>query len=58
MNYLGLVLLCGCLVALPRTALAQRAMVLPVDEAVHDPEFFLFRAGLQAAVARHDTTED
>jgi hypothetical protein len=31
--------------------------VKPVDEAVTDPEFFLFRARVQAALAAHDTAE-
>ena len=35
--------------------LAQTGKLLPVDEAVRDPELFVFRARLQAAVARHDT---
>jgi hypothetical protein len=34
---------------------AQVGKLLPVDEAVRDPDFFTFRAQLQAAVARHDT---
>lgn len=34
---------------------AQTGKLLPVDEAVQNPEFFAFRARLQAAVARHDT---
>jgi hypothetical protein len=36
-------------------AQAQVGKLLPSDEAVQDPEFFAFRARLQAAVARHDT---
>jgi hypothetical protein len=36
-------------------AAAQVGKLLPVDEAARDPEFFAFRAQLQAAVARHDT---
>ena len=35
----------------------QRLPVKPVDEAVTDPEFFLFRARVQTAVATHDTAE-
>jgi hypothetical protein len=35
--------------------LAQVGKLLPADEAVQNPEFFAFRARLQAAVARHDT---
>lgn len=31
--------------------------VAPVDEAVRDPELFVFRARLQMALARQDTTE-
>jgi uncharacterized protein len=31
--------------------------VKPVDEAVTDPEFFLFRARVQTALATHDTAE-
>lgn len=33
---------------------AQVGKLLPVDEAAKDPEFYAFRAQLQAAVARHD----
>ncbi|HWN45282.1 MAG TPA: SH3 domain-containing protein [Thermoanaerobaculia bacterium] len=36
-------------------AAAQVGKLLPVDEAARDPEFFAFRAQLQAAAARHDT---
>lgn len=36
-------------------AAAQVGKLQPTDEAVRDPEFFAFRAQLQAAVARHDT---
>ncbi len=36
-------------------AAAQVGKLQPTDEAVRDPEFFTFRAQLQAAVARHDT---
>lgn len=35
-------------------AAGQVGKLLPVDEAARDPEFFAFRAQLQAAVARHD----
>ena len=35
----------------------QRLPVKPVDEAVTDPEFFLFRARVQTALATHDTAE-
>ena len=35
-------------------AAAQVGKLMPADEAVRDPEFFAFRAQLQAAVARHD----
>lgn len=41
--------------ALPPRAAAQVAELLPVDEAVRAPDFFTFRAQLQAAVARRDT---
>lgn len=34
---------------------AQTGKLLPVDEAVRDPELFAFRARLQAAIARRDT---
>jgi hypothetical protein len=51
----GLLLAVGLLG--PGVALAQRGPVLPVDEAVRDPEFFVFRARLQAALARQDTSE-
>jgi len=57
MRCLKLLALTGCVLALPSVGLTQRAAVLPVDEAVRDPEFFVFRARLQAAVARQDTTE-
>jgi len=52
-----LLVLTGWVLALPHAGLAQHAAVLPVDEAVGDPELFVFRARLQAAVARQDTTE-
>jgi hypothetical protein len=32
-------------------------LAAPVDEAVTDPDFFLFRARLQTALANHDTAE-
>jgi len=35
-------------------AAGQVGKLLPSDEAARDPEFFVFRAQLQAAVARHD----
>ena len=35
-------------------AAAQVGKLLPIDQAAKDPEFFAFRAQLQAAVARHD----
>ena len=38
-------------------ALGQHAPVLPADEAVRDPEFFVFRGRLQAALASRDTAE-
>jgi uncharacterized protein len=41
---------------LPRDSV-QRLPVKPVDEAVTDPEFFLFRARVQTALATHDTAE-
>lgn len=47
----------GFLAVLAGQAVAGRAQVgsmLPVDEASRDPEFFVFRARLQEAVARHD----
>jgi hypothetical protein len=50
-------LLSGALLVVPEITLAQRSPVLPVDEAVQDPEFFLFRARVQAALARQDTLE-
>jgi hypothetical protein len=34
---------------------AQELRVLPVDEAVQDPAFFAFRAGLQRAIVERDT---
>ena len=52
-----LVIAAACLIMPPSTLLAQHAPVLPVDEAARDPEFFVFRARLQAAIAAHDTTE-
>ena len=33
---------------------ARQSQLLPVDEAVRRPDFFSFRAGLQAAIARRD----
>jgi hypothetical protein len=33
---------------------AQRAQLLPIDQAATQPEFFAFRARLQAAIARRD----
>ncbi|HJR16148.1 MAG TPA: hypothetical protein VJ808_04775, partial [Gemmatimonadales bacterium] len=45
----------ACTAALPAHAEAQRNSVLPVDEATRDPEFFIFRARLQRAVASRDT---
>ena len=50
-----LLVFAGWILALPGAVRAQRAPVLPVDEAARQPEFFIFRAHLQAAVARHDT---
>lgn len=41
--------------AFPVQARAQQNSVVPVDEAARDPEFFVFRARLQRAVAAHDT---
>jgi hypothetical protein len=43
--------------SVPTIAVAQRAPIVPVDEASSDPEFFVFRARLQAAVAARDTAE-
>lgn len=57
MRHLRRLVLVGCVSMPTSVGLAQRAAVLPVDEAVRDPEFFIFRARLQAAVARRDTTE-
>ena len=54
---LGATLLAALLLG---SAVVSSAAVLPelrpVDEAVRQPDFFTFRAQLQAAVARHDTT--
>jgi hypothetical protein len=36
---------------------ARQLPVKPIDEAVTDPEFFLFRARAQTALAAHDTAE-
>jgi hypothetical protein len=44
------------LVGAASAGLAQVGKLLPSDEAVRNPELFAFRARLQAAVARHDTT--
>jgi hypothetical protein len=42
----------------PASAESPRHLpVKPVDEAVTDPEFFIFRARVQSAVAAHDTAE-
>ena len=35
-------------------AFAQVAKMYPVDEAAEDPEFFIFRSGLLAALQRRD----
>lgn len=48
-------LLAAALVTAASAAQAQVAKLLPVDEAARDPGFFVFRARLQEAVARHDT---
>jgi hypothetical protein len=48
-------ILATCVAAFPTHAQAQQSSVLPVDEAAKDPEFFVFRARLQRAVATHDT---
>ena len=48
-------ILVACITALPTRAQPQQNSVLPVDEAARDPEFFVFRARLQRAVATHDT---
>ena len=48
-------ILVACITALPTRAQPQQSSVLPVDEAARDPEFFVFRARLQRAVASHDT---
>jgi hypothetical protein len=45
--------LCLLLAALPAQAQAQRPL-LPVDQAAAQPDFFSFRAQLQAALARRD----
>lgn len=45
----------GCLcVALISPIIAHAAPLIPVDEAVKQPDFFTFRAQLQTAVAKHD----
>jgi hypothetical protein len=56
MRCLTLLFLAGISVQ-PIEAAAQRTAVLPRDEAARDPEFFVFRARLQRAVAEHDTAE-
>jgi hypothetical protein len=57
MRFLRVLLLTGWVLARPSVGWSQRAAVLPVDEAARDPEFFVVRARLQAALARQDTTE-
>jgi hypothetical protein len=52
----SLLLTLAVLVSAASPGLAQVGKLLPVDEAVRDPAFFVFRARLQEAVARHDTT--
>jgi hypothetical protein len=42
------------LAGLAAPGLAQAGKLLPVDDAARDPGFFIFRARLQEAVARHD----
>lgn len=49
------IILVACMTAFPTRAEPQQSSVLPVDEAARDPEFFVFRARLQRAVAAHDT---
>jgi Bacterial SH3 domain len=39
------------------TTPAQEAPFRPVDQAIEQPEFFVFRARLQASVARHDAAD-
>lgn len=48
-------ILAACMTALLTRAQSQQSSVLPRDEAARDPEFFVFRARLQRAVAAHDT---
>ena len=47
-------LLATTLVITASAVQAQVAKLLPIDEAARDPVFFIFRARLQEAVARHD----
>lgn len=51
-------LLVAILVLHANLAAAQVGRLLPVDEAVRDPELFAFRGQLQAAIARHDAEAD
>jgi hypothetical protein len=44
----------GIVVAVSAIAAQRPAQLLPIDEAARHPDFFSFRAQLQAAVARHD----
>ena len=54
-NFRPFLLLLLTLIMAASAAQAQVAKLLPVDEAARDPGFFIFRARLQEAVARHDT---
>lgn len=44
----------GLVLALAAAGAREAGQLLPVDEAATRPDFFSFRAALQAAVARHD----
>jgi len=57
MRCASVIALAGWMVLLPAQAVAQRAAVPPIDDASGDPEFFVFRARLQAALAKQDTAE-
>ena len=54
-NFRPSLLLAVVLILTASAAQAQVAKLLPTDDAARDAGFFIFRARLQEAVARHDT---
>ena len=56
MSTLKILIFSFVVIVLPLPTAAQVAKVYPVDEAVRDPEFFVFRAHLLVAVQQKDVT--